>query len=304
MTGIFKFKIYLPTKQRYYYFTPLTHGVFTDLAKIVANGDDSLLNKTFMDIVKNMSNRRVDPNKITKIDMFCILLNLYIVCVKSNIEFSTEGGKEGLPIKTKIDLYEILDRVTNFDFKYTRDIVVSDDVSMVIKSPTLLYVLKPEDVIADCIDSLTIYGTTHTFAGLSSDQRKNILDNIPSDIITNMVANMNEINDEYQVEVFRKPGEAGDIEDEPVNISLYNNSMFEVLKMLYRQNLETQYFYTYFISKHINIQNVDDYTPAELQTFLKLFKQEQEEQEKQRKAQEKKSKSGTHLGGEIPSGGI
>lgn len=304
MTGIFKFKIYLPTKQKYYYFTPLTHGVFTDLAKIVANGDDLLLNRTFASIVKSMSDRKVDPSKITKIDMFCILLNLYIVCVRSSIEFTTEDNKEGIPVKTKIDLYDILDRVTNFDFEYTRDVPVSDDVSMVIKSPSLLYVEKPEDVIADCIDSLTIYGTTHTFNGLTTDQRKNILDNIPSEIITNMVTIMNEIDDEYQVEVFRRPSEADDVRDEPVNVSMYNNSMFEVLKMLYRQNLESQYFYTYFLSKHINIRNVDDYTPAEIQTFLKLFKQEQEEQEKQRKAQEKKSKSGTHLGGEIPSGGI
>ena len=301
---MFKFKIYLPSKERYHYFKPLTNGVFTDIAKIIANDDDTLLCKTFNSLVKETSERRVNPDKITRIDMFCILLNLYIVCVKSNIEFTENNNIEGMPQKTKIDLYDILDRVTNYEFIYTRKIDVNEDVSMCIKSPTLLYVENPENIIVDCIDSLTISGTTHTFNGLTIDQKKNIFDNIPSDVITTMVNNMNSINNEYQVEIFRKPSESDSASHEPVNVSLYNNSMFEVLKLLYRQNLEAQYFYKYFMSKHINIQDVDQYTPAEIQTFLKLYKQEQEEIEKQRKSQEKKNNSGTHLGGEIPTGGL
>lgn len=290
----FKYKIYLPTKARYYYFTQLSNGVFTTLAKMIANDDDRQLESAFSKMVWNMSNRRVDPRKITRIDMFCILLNIYIICVKNSIDMTGEE-KDGVPQNIKLDLYNILDKVTNFEFDYTRHIKISDKVSMTIRCPSILYVSDHDDLIADCIDTLEIGSEHHMLTDLSKQQRKNILNQLPAEIVTGMVEKMLEINEEYNVDVFGAE-ETGN----RITISLYNNSMFEILKLIYRQSLEAQYFYKYFLAKHIMIPEIDSYTPAEVQTYMNFFRQEQEEMEKQRKAQEKESKGGTHLGGAIP----
>ena len=290
----FKYKIYLPSKSRYYYFTQLNNGVFTTLAKMIANGDDQQLESSFTKMVYNMSNRRVDPQKITRIDMFCILLNIYIVCVKNSIEMSGDE-KDGIPQNIKLDLYNILDKVTNFEFDYTRHMKIGDRVSMDIRCPSILYMSDHDDLMADCIETLNIADERHVLTGLTKQQRKNILDQLPAEIATGMVEKMLEINEEYKVDVF-----GNDEDGNKVTISLYNNSMFEILKLIYRQSLEAQYFYKYFLAKHVRLPDVDDYTPAEIQTYMNFFRQEQEEIEKQRKSQEKENKGGTHLGGAIP----
>lgn len=290
----FKYKIYLPSKSRYYYFTQLNNGVFTTLAKMIANDDDRQLESAFTKMVYTMSNRRVDPQKITRVDMFCILLNIYIICVKNSIEMTGEE-KDGIPQNIKLDLYNILDKITNFEFDYTRHIKLNDNVSMTIRCPSILYMSDHDDLMADCIDTLNISGDQHVLTGLTKQQRKNVLDQLPAEIATGMVAKMLEINDEYRVDVF-----GDDESDNKVTLSLYNNSMFEILKLIYRQSLEAQYFYKYFLAKHINLSDIDNSTPAEVQTYMNFYRQEQEEIEKQRNSQDKQNKGGTHLGGSIP----
>lgn len=294
MNSEFKYKVYLPTKKRYHYFTQLSNETYTTLAKIIANNDDDLLKKTFNSMVYSMSNRRVNPKKITRIDMFCILLNIYIISVSNSIEMKGES-KDGVPQTFNLDLYSVLDKITNFEFVYTRDIIVNDDVSMTIRCPSVMYVVETDDLIADCIETLTIYNTKHNLMDLTLEQRRNTLEQIPAEIITTMIEKMSEINDEYQVDVMSAPEP-----DKNVVITLYNNSMFEMLKLIYRQSLEAQYYYKYFLSKHLNINNIDEHTPAEIQTYMGFFKQEQTELEKQRKANDNSNKGGTHLGGQIP----
>ena len=294
MNDEFKYKIYLPSKSRYYYFTQLNNQTYTTLAKIIANDDSEQLNKLFCKMVYTMSSRRVDPRKITRVDMFCILLNIYIICVSNSIEMKGEV-KDGVPQAFNLDLYSVLDKVTNFKFDYTQDVQVNQDVSMTLKCPSVMYVSETDDLIADCVESLTIYGNKHNLIDLTLQQKRNVLDNVPADVITSMITKMTEINDEYQLTVIDNPEQ-----EQKIVISLYNNSMFEILKLIYRQSLEAQYFYKYFLSKHLNIPDIDAHTPAEIQTYMRFFKQEQEEIEKQRKAQEKGSTGGTHLGGPIP----
>lgn len=296
----FKFKIYLPSIEEYRYFSQMTNDMFTSIAKIIANGDDELLNDTFIEMVHTLSDGKVTPSEITRIDMFCILLNIYIMCVKNTVELNVPGDEEVGKQKLKLELYDILDSITNFEFEYTRVVDVNTDMSVHLKPPSMLVSPQTDDVAIDCIESLTIFSETYPMSKLTPKQRAKIFDGIPSDMISKMIDTMKEIDEEYKLDIVKYGSEDND----KITISLYNNSMFEIIKLIYNQNLQSQYFYTYFLSKHMQLPNIGLMTPAEIQIFVSLFKQEQEEQEKQRKLQEKKSKSGTHLGGEVPSGGL
>ena len=292
--------LYLPSIDEYRYFSQMTNDMFTDIAKIIANRDDDLLDQAFIDMVGILSSGEVIPSEITRIDMFCILLNIYIMCVKNNVELNLPGSDDLGKQKLKLDLYDILDKITNFDFEYTKTIDVSSDMSLHLKAPSMLMSPQTDEIAIDCIESLTIFSETHKMSGLTPKQRAKIFESIPSDMISKMIDTMKEIDAEYKLDIIKYGRE----EEDKITISLYNNSMFEIIKLIYNQNLQSQYFYTYFLSKHMQLPNIGLMTPAEIQIFISLFKQEQEEQEKQRKLQEKKSKTGTHLGGEVPSGGL
>lgn len=299
MNTTFKYKVYLPVRQEYYYFEQLTHDNFTSIAKIIANDDDDLLNNIFEKIVTKLSGGALKRGDITKIDMFCVLLNVFIMCVKSSLEMNV-GAKEGAKQKIRLELYDMLDKVTNFDFEYSQQIKINDDLSVVLKPPTALLMTDADDVVVDCIDTLTIFDEEHIIKDLTIKQKHEIFEGLPSGTINKIFSKMQEIDELYKLDVLKY----GPDPDEKITMSLYNTSMFEVLKLIYRQNLQAQYFYTYFLSKHLGVTNPGVMTPAEVQIYLDLHKQEQKEQEKQRKAQEKKNKTGQHLGTDIPTGGI
>lgn len=299
MNTSFKYKVYLPVRKEYIYFEQLTHDNFTTIAKVIANNDDLLLNNMFERIVNDLSGKKIKCNEITKIDMFCVLLNVFIMCVKSSIEMNI-GVKEGAKQKIRLELYDMLDKVTNFDFEYKQQIKINDDLSVVLKPPTALLIPDADDVVVECIDTLTIFNEEYMIKDLTIKQKHEIFEGLPSGTINKIFSKMQEIDEIYKLDVLKYGPEP----EEKITISLYNTSMFEVLKLIYRQNLQAQYFYTYFLSKHLGVTDPGSMTPAEVQIYLDLHKQEHKEQEKQRKAQEKKSKTGQHLGTDIPTGGI
>jgi len=296
MDSMFKYKIYLPSKERYFYFKPLTNSIYADLNKIVANNDDQLLCKAFASIIYHLSERRVNPKKITRVDSFCIMLNIFIVSVRSTLELKLSDNVTN--DRAKLDLYDVLDRVTNFQFEYEQEVDVNEHMSVVLKPPSVLYLERDNMLLEECVKQLTVNNNKYNFLELNDDQKRTVIDAVPAEFMTHVVNNIIDINQEYNIEIYRPPGE----DSEGVVLNMYNNSMFEILKIMFAGSLEATYFYKYFFAKHMGISNIDDMTPAETETYINFFKQEQEQAAKAQKDAQKKSNRGTHLGGEIPGG--
>jgi len=291
----FKFKIYLPSKQKYYKFREFNNFEYLNIVKAIVNDDNEQLYGMLKDVIKATSHDKQDLGTLTKVDKFCVLLNLYILCVSDILELRSGKQDAGLG-KVKVNLYDILDKVTNFEFEYTKIIKINKNVSLTLTTPADLYTENPEDIIVNCIKSVKIMGKTHSFDNLTIKQKHQALESISSDVTTKLISNMKEINDQYQLKVLKY----GESDDKTIVLNIYNNSMYELLKIIYNTNLQTQYYYRYFAAKHMKFDNeyVENITPAELQTYVKFFQKEQDEIEEQRKKAQKGS-GGQHLGAPI-----
>lgn len=288
----FKFKIYLPSKCEYNKFREITNYEYLNIVKAITNSDDEQLYDMYIDLIDATSSRITKTTDVTKVDIFCILLNLYILSVSDVLEIKSTGDDSTIG-KTKINLYDILDKVTNFKFNYTRSVKINDNVSVILTIPKDLYIKTPEDIMIECIDELHILDQKHSFKKITTSQKIQALDQLPTEISTCILNEMRDIHDKYQLKVMKY----GHEDDQQITLNIYNNSMFELLKIIYNTNLQTQYYYRYFASKHMgfNTEYTESISPAELQTHVKFFQQEQDEIEKQR---EKQTKSGgsQHLG--------
>lgn len=293
--GTFKFKIFLPSKQKYYKFREFNNFEYLNVVKAITNDDNEQLYGMLKDIIKFTSHDKNDLDTLTKVDKFCVLLNLYILCVSDTLELRSGKQDAGMG-KIKVSLYDILDKVTNFEFEYTKNIKINKNVSLTLTTPADLYTDDPEDIIVNCIKDVRIMGKTHSFNDLTTKQKHQALESISSDVTTKLISSMKEVNDQYQLDVLKY----GESEDKIITLNIYNNSMYELLKIIYNTNLQTQYYYRYFAAKHMKFNNeyVENITPAELQTYVKFFQKEQDEIEEQRKKAQKGS-GGQHLGAPI-----
>lgn len=275
MNSLFNFKIYLPSKSRYYYFNEITNNEYLDIVKTISNGDDMQLLRVFNRLIQDHCADDINVNNITRIDSFCILINLYTISVSNMIEINPTDENIN---KLKIDLYDILDKVTNFEFEYTSDIKVNDNVSVRLKTPSMLFESDHENILSTVIDSITINKTKHKFYELTERQKKTTIESLPSDITTHIIKKIKYIDQTYQLNVI----EYGKDPPTIITLNLYNNSMFELLKIVYNSNLESEYFYRYFLSKHVKLckDRIETSSPAEIQTYLQFYKRERKEEEK------------------------
>lgn len=282
MSDVFKFKIYLPSKKRYFHFSEISNKDYLDIVKTISNSDDSQLLLLYNDLIYRLSGGKVKSDKISRVDSFCILLNLYIVCVSNVLEITP---KEQQSSKMKIDLYDILDKVTNFDFEYTHLLEANKDVKVKLATPSTIYESDADNIITNVIDTIHISGKSFNFSQFDSNQQQSLIGNISSDITTRIVKKIKEIDKKYQLDVIRYGQDPPTI----ITLSLYNNSMFELLKVVYNSNLEAEYYYRYFMAKHINLSGdqIEHSTPAEIQTYLQFYKRERKEEEKAREKAER-----------------
>lgn len=282
MSDAFKFKIYLPSKQRYYSFSEITNRDYLDIVKIISNSDNEQLLLHFNDIIYRLSGKKVVPAKISRIDSFCILINLYIVCVSNVLEITPKDQQVS---KLKIDLYDILDKVTNFDFEYTHLLEINDDIKIKLATPSTIYEATADNLIPSVIDTIHISGKTFNFSQFDLNQQQSLIGNISTDVTTHIIRKIKEIDQNYQLAVITYGRDPPTV----ITLNLYNNSMFELLKIIYNSSLEAEYYYRYFMAKHITLpgDQIESSTPAEIQTYLQFYKRERKEEEKAREKSER-----------------
>lgn len=282
MSDSFKFKIYLPSKREYQYFSEITNTDYLDLVKIISNSDDTQLSLAFNQIITRLSGGAVDPRELSRVDSFCILLNLYIVCVSNTLEITPRDQQTQ---KIKIDLYDILDKVTNFEFEYTQLIKVNKDIKVQLATPSSIYEPTADNLIVSVIDTLHLSGKIFKFSQFDTKQQQSIIDSISSNVTTHIIRTIKEIDQQYQLNVITY----GSDPPTEITLNLYNNSMFELLKVVYNSSLEAEYYYRYFMSKHVLFtgDQIESSTPAEIQTYIQFYKRERKEEEKAREKSNK-----------------
>lgn len=290
----FKFKIYAPTINKYIRFKEFNNEQFLNITKSILNDDDEQLYELFVNLVCDLSGDKDLVDNISRVDMFCILLNLYILCVNSELQIKhPDGGPVG---KMVIELYDILDKVTNYEIVYSTRIDVSENISIIVSPPHRLYLSDPDAIIFDCVSSIKILDNWFELSKLDDKEKQHVIDELPGEVINSIVKNMYSVNDEYRLNVVK----IGPAPDQTITLTMYNNSMFELLKIIYRSSLENEYFMRYFMAKHLNVSitEFNQIPPAEARAYLKLFQKEQEEQKKERE-KHSKSNSNMHLGAPV-----
>lgn len=280
---MFKFKTYLPALKEYVYARQFTSREHMYITKTVKNDDAVMIRQMYEYIFKECVDTDILFNDMYRVDLFCLLLNIRIMSLseKLSLMYGTGEGRKNL----NIDLYTVLDLITNYDVEHIHRIKINDDTSVVVTTPRDLITNTEMESLTNVFNTIEINNQSITISELNDDQREKIINLIPLKKLK-QIESQREKSIGLSVPVI--PHSVTQENDVEMNITLFGPSMYEFLKLCYMGNLQDLYNIRYILTKRCNIDvsYIETCPPTDIDALLSLYKEEIEEQ---KKAQAKQS---------------
>ena len=261
----------------------------------------------YFEYIINILNTDIKTDSLSKIDKFCILLTLRIVCIGSEVDLQFKCKKTGQKYTGSIELNNILQMMVALECNRYNHVKISDDVSVRLTVPSSLYVSGNNvvEIITDCVNYIKINNQGYNLAELSSDERKDIINKLPGNLFNDIILFANKTQDKFKDFIIftdKNPHNPDDIEQDH-KLNLYDNSMFEFIKLCFTESLEGFYHMMYSLCSDVNMSAnyIEKCTPAETIMFLNFRKMEVATQnEAMKKQSNPTSSSGPVLPNRIP----
>jgi hypothetical protein len=290
MSNHFKFRIYLPSLEKYVYFKEYTTKDHLAFIKTIQNNDHNITLEYFKCMILRLCDNEVEYSSLTRVDIFCILLNIRILCVSPLLKMKFKCEKTDKIYNIELELYDILDIVTNYEQQYTEDITINKDLQIILKVPTNLRYESLESTVLNCIDKIILFNNTHDLRQYTDAQRKEIIDRLPGDVFGQILKVVDKNHGNYDIEIFeqKNPHNSEDIPTKH-KLNLYSDSFYQFIRLIYDENMNNVYQVRYILCKQLgmDLAYIETITPSEVEMYLKLLEQEIHDQ---KKAQEKASK--------------
>jgi len=296
----FKFGIYIPSIQKTVDFGQFTNRMHKNVLKYVQNNDMEGLHNYFLYIIGELNNE-IDVTLLNKIDKFCILLTLRIVCLAPTLDLRMKCEITGKEYSNSIDLNNILQLATDLTYKSNQYIEIDDDISIKLTIPYNLYTLSDSmiDIIVDCISFIKVNEQEYDLTRLNTVERRTIIDILPGNTFMTAVEYANETQSKFEdfIILSDKSPHDKDSEERIHRLGLYDNSMFDFVRMTYSGSLSTHYELIYTLTSKVGMDSryIESLTPAEANVYIK-FKRDEVEKENQ----SRKQRSGKGHGPSLP----
>ena len=230
----YKVKVYIPTKKIYGYIDELKNKDILTISKYIKANDDYGLN-TFL-------NSLLSPLKLTNtIDKFCVLLQLRGLNLSGKATLTGKHSNNN-KVDYTIDIFsfigEYLEAIDSFDISSE---YIFENIKIFFKTPSSLYFKNTYALISDIITDIEIQGTSE-YAKKSSKEKIEYLLTLDKNIINGFARHLDKIN--KSTNLFFVKNDDPEVYLPNIKISFYNNTIFNIIKSLFK--VELSYFYQKF----------------------------------------------------------
>ena len=281
---MFKFKTYLPGAQTWLNARQMTSNEYLNVVKTMQNDDPEQIKSIFITLIENCF-EITNTDQYYQIDLFCMLLNLRIMSVsqKLTLLYNPTGDNTGKNVQ--IELYDLLDKVTNNAVEHQKK-YTTGDIEVCVTTPKGIVITPPEVSYIQYIDTIRHVptDTVYNFLEISPIEKSSIIKHMPVQLIQRLIKSVKHNVESFNVQLI---GDLG-AEKADIGLSLYDNSIFNTLRLCYNSNMSDLYNLRYILTKrcNIDINYIESIPPIELDTYFSIFKKEIEDE---RKAMEKQS---------------
>jgi hypothetical protein len=225
-------------------------------------------------------------NHLDRVDKFCILLGLRIICVNPTLEMQFTCSKTENKFTYKLDLIKILQEIADLEGLYSNNtIVVDSNITIELGFPAQFIYSNQEDIVFECISTVNIKDKSFNIKVLNEIEKENILSLLPgtitNDVYDYIIEKQKILNDIIFMDVkspFDPDGDAIIVPFDGIN-----NTFLEILKGIYGINMNEIYDLIYFLTTKLKFTGdyiENNMTFAEAVIYLNKYTTELKEREK------------------------
>lgn len=300
----FHFPVFLPGIKQECSFKEITNRDYRVLSKFLQNKNDQHTAECMEQLVSDLSVEDISKLNLSRLDLFCILATIRAMSVGPDVKLTMRCTSTDKTYGATVDIMYIVQQlVTSFDDLSDNVINLTPNISIVLSIPRSLWIntTDPMDLLLDCLVSITINKKQYNMNNMCIREKLSIADNLPGGVVNQVINHCTQYSEQFEDITFltdRSPYDETDTGRE-YKLNMFNSSMFDFLKLIYTQDLNSVYRSTYMLVEHTGFSGeyVDTITPVESNIFLKY---KTDEIEKQKAAQQSQQRGGTSVGAPIP----
>jgi len=274
----FTYTAYLPGIKKTVCIRELQFGRYKHLIKNVTNDNSDVISSFFDCLLSELCID--DVTHCSFLDKIILLLTIRSICIAPDLELTATCPKTQSTFNYTIQLFDIIDRLQALnlpsDLYSTLKRYNNDNLLIELGMPSLLNIKQTDlDIIQTAIRKITLNNKDVT------NLKNDIIDNLPiivlKDIKDYLLYFSNTLK-EINLLSIQSPF-SNDTIDVPLN--LFTNSIIEFLKICFKRNPMTIYEMEYFLNSKLNLDYdlIKTSTPAELNIYINLFKDERAREE-------------------------
>jgi hypothetical protein len=281
----FTYTAKLPSCNKIINIKELLYFDYKHLVKTLTNDNNPVIINFFDDLIKNSCED--DTSSFTFIDKIILLLTIRAVCISPDLELTATCPVTDKTFNTNIQIFDLINNLSTLNLSsdiYSTTKTYNDNKLILELGMPGKITLDQEDfnLISAVIKKLVINGNDVT------EDKHTFIEHLPmsvlKDISDYVLYLSNTIRDIKLLEITSPYAIKNNNIHVPLN--LFANSVLDFLKMCFKRGLISLYELEYFlISKlHLDFDLIKNSTPAELNIYINMFKDEKRDEESRSKA--------------------
>jgi hypothetical protein len=264
----FTSKITLPSCKSIIAVQSITNEMHENLQKFLLEDNNEEIEKYFDYILQKccIFNENLTSNHLTIIDKFAILCKIKSISYSSTLKLI---NAENAAIN--IDLESIIDQLNQVNVE--KQTIAIDNICFEFNAPTKLH-LKADNAFIN-----SLYSINGLLLNDLDVQQKNKLLNIVNANILRKLADYIGREQQKYTKIKFIP-QVTSLGFDAVSVNPFNSSIFEILKIIFREDLFNYFRQKYFcLTKlHLSCSDYNNLTPADARLFMSFYNEEQAQQ--------------------------
>jgi hypothetical protein len=264
----FTSKLTLPSCKKIIAVKSITNEVHENLQKFLLEDNNEEIEKCFDYILQKccIFNEDLTSNQITNIDKFVTLCKIKSISYSSTLKLI---NAENAAIN--IDLEDIINCLNQVSME--KQTISVDNICFEFYTPTKLH-LNDDNALIN-----SLYSINGLLLNELNVQQKNKLLNVVNANILRKLAEYVDREQQKYAEINFIP-QVNSLGFAAISINPFNSSIFEILKIIYKEDLFSYFRQKYFcLTKlHLSCTDYNNLTPADVRLFMSFYNEEQAQQ--------------------------
>lgn len=263
----------LPVSQKTVRYNDFTNAMLFDVARCVAANDHQQIEQCMNQIIESMTGEQV--HDMCGVDKFCLLLDMRSMFLGDQLELqNTNSAKIKIKISTMLD--NLIKCLSNMP---PPAIINVGDVMIEIGLPDSMCVEDYDKLVEQSIINIHTDGQTHAFHQFTPVDRETFVDSLPAEtlmLITNHIKHVQTSMDGLHLIPHNSA-----MGIDGVKIGVYDNSMIEIIKSLFAEDLMNFYEmqFSLITKMRVTYDHFMKMTPNESKIYVNLYNKDIKKQE-------------------------